>query len=270
MSPTTPRRLLVRAGRRLPVAVLAVTLVFLYVPVVSIAYFSVAPTAQPSVPIEGVSLRWYAAVLSDERFLRGLRSSFLVGGVVALLGTALGTLGAYTLVRSRLPRWLRGLVGLVIALPLFVPTVVVALGIGLFAGRVDLGFGYPTVVLGHLAWVLPFSTFLLTARYAELDDRLVEAARDLGASDREVTRTVTLPLLAPALVASALFCFTLSFNEFLITFMLAGGEVTTMPLQIFSKVRRGATSFLNAASVLILLVSAVLAVTASLLRRPTT
>jgi spermidine/putrescine transport system permease protein len=256
-------------GRWFHVSVVVLTVVFLYVPVLTITYFSVAPTAQPDVPIQGFSLEWYDAVLSDDRFIRGLRSSFLIGGVVAVLGTVLGTIGAYTLVRSRLPRWMRGLVGVVIALPLFVPTVVIALGIGLFAGRVDLGFGYTTTVLGHLAWVLPFSTFLIAARYAELDDQLTDAARDLGATNREITRTVTLPLLAPALVAAGLFCFTLSFNEFLITFMLAGGDVTTMPLQVFGKVRRGATSFLNAASVLILLIGMVVAGVASLLERPT-
>jgi spermidine/putrescine transport system permease protein len=106
-------------------------------------------------------------------------------------------------------------------------------------------------------------------RYAELDEQLTDAARDLGATDREVTWTVTLPLLTPALIAAGLFCFTLSFNEFLITFMLAGGDVTTMPLQVFSRVRRGATSFLNAASVLILLIGMLVAVVASLLERPT-
>ena len=116
--------------------------------------------------------------------------------------------------------------------------------------------------------MLPFTTFLIAARYGELDDRLSAAARDLGADNRTVFVTVTVPLLWPALMASVLFAFALSFNEFLITFFLAGSGVTTVPLEIFGKVRIGATAFLNAASVLVIVVSAVAAGVASTLRRP--
>jgi spermidine/putrescine transport system permease protein len=117
--------------------------------------------------------------------------------------------------------------------------------------------------------VLPFSTFLIAARYGELDPAVSEAARDLGADRVAVFRTVTLPLLLPALVASALFCFALSFNEFLITFFLSGSGTTTVPLEIFGKVRVGATSFLNAASVIVLVIGALAAGTASAIRKPT-
>lgn len=249
-------------------AVVAVTLGFLYLPILTVAYLSLSPSGQPTVPIDGVTLRWYGEVFGDRRFVRGLVTSFGIASVTSVLGTALGLLAARTIVRSSLPGRVRALVATVIAVPLFVPTVVLALGIGLTTGYLGLGFGYLPVLLGHLFWVLPFSTFLLTARYAELDRGLDDAARDLGADGFTVFRTVTLPLLGPALAASALFGFALSFNEFLITFFLAGSGVTTMPLEIFGKVRVGATSFLNAASVLVLLVSGVIAVVASALEDP--
>lgn len=243
-------------------------LAFLYLPILTVAYLSLSPSAQPDVPISGVTLRWYGAVLADPRFVRGLVTSFGIGAVAAALGTLLGLLAARTIVRSRLPAPVRGLVGAVVAIPLFVPTVVLALGIGVTAGRIGLGFGLVPVLLGHLFWVLPFSTFLLTARYAELDRRLPEAARDLGATEWDVFTSVTLPLLRPALAASVLFAFALSFNEFLITFFLAGSGVTTMPLEVFSKIRVGATAFLNAASVMVLVGSACIAALASLLESP--
>jgi spermidine/putrescine transport system permease protein len=270
-------RLRRRLSRRLAAAVdggffrvtVVLTAVFLYLPVVVVAYLSLSPGSQPSIPLDGVTLRWYGAVLTDARFVRGLATSAAIGAVTAVVGTGLGVLAARTIVRGRLPRWARIGVALVVAIPLFVPTVVVALGIGIAAGRLGLGFGIGPVLAGHLYWVLPFSTFLVASRYASLEDGLDEAARDLGADGRTVFRTVTFPLLRPALVASVLFAFTLSFNEFLITFFLAGSGVTTMPLEIYGKVRIGATSFLNAASVLVLLVSGVIASVAAGLEPPT-
>lgn len=247
----------------------ALTATFLYLPVAVVAYLSLSPQPQPSIPLDGTTLRWYGAVLSDTRFVRGLATSTGIGAVTAVVGTGLGLLAARAITREQLPRWARTGIALVVAIPLFVPTVVVALGIGIAAGRVGLGFGLVPVLAGHLYWVLPFSTFLLASRYVSLDDGLDEAARDLGADGRTVFRTVTLPLLRPALIASVLFCFTLSFNEFLITFFLAGSGVTTMPLEIYGKVRIGATSFLNAASVLVLLVSAAVASLAAGLEPPT-
>jgi spermidine/putrescine transport system permease protein len=258
-----------RTTPRLLGATAAVTLVFFYVPVALVAYFSLAPTTQPTLPLEGVSLRWYRAVFADSRFVRGLATSVGIGVVAAIGGTALGTMAAHVIVRGRLPRWARGAVALVVALPLFVPTIVVALGVGVFAGRVGLGFGFVPVLLGHLFWVLPFSTFLLASRFADLDAGLTEAARTLGADDWTAFRTVTLPLLAPALTASVLFCFALSFNEFLITYFLAGSGVTTMPLELFDNIRTARVSILNAASTLVLVVSAVVAFVASFLEPPT-
>jgi spermidine/putrescine transport system permease protein len=192
-----------------------------------------------------------------------------LGVFAAVFGTTLGLAAAYTLVRSRLRAPVRGAIGAVIALPLFVPTVVVAFGIGITADRLGIGFGLLPVAFGHLFWVLPFSTFLIAARYGEMNPAFSEAARDLGADRVAVFRTVTLPLLLPALVASALFCFALSFNEFLITFFLSGSGTTTVPLEVFGKVRVGATSFLNAASVIVLLIGAFAAGTASAIREPT-
>jgi spermidine/putrescine transport system permease protein len=245
------------------------TLVFFYVPVALIAYFSFAPTTQPTLPIEGVSLRWYRAVFADSRFVRGLATSVGIGLVAALGGTALGAMVAHVIVRGRLSRRVRGAIALVVALPLFVPTIVVALGVGVFAGRVGLGFGLVPILLGHLFWVLPFSTFLLASRFATLDERLPEAARTLGADGWTGLRTVTLPLLAPGLVASLLFCFALSFNEFLITYFLAGSGVTTMPLELFDNIRTARVSILNAASTLVLAVSALVAFVASFVEPPT-
>jgi spermidine/putrescine transport system permease protein len=208
-------------------------------------------------------------VVADGRFVRGLLTSAGVGVVAALGGTVLGAMAAHVIVRGRLPARVRGAVALVVALPLFVPTIVVALGVGVFAGRVGLGFGLGPILLGHLFWVLPFSTFLLASRFATLDARLGEAARTLGASDWTAFRTVTLPLLAPGLVASVLFCFALSFNEFLITYFLAGSGVTTMPLELFDNLRTARVSVLNAASTLVLVVSALVAFVGSVLEPPT-
>ncbi|PSP56829.1 ABC transporter permease [Halobacteriales archaeon QH_7_66_36] len=257
-----------RGAGRFPGVVVALTLAFLYGPVLVVGYLSLSPTAQPTIPLDALSVRWYGEIAQSTRFVRALVNSLVIGVAAAVGGTGLGLAGAYTITRSRLSATVRRGLALVIALPLFVPTVVVAFGIGRASAIAGLGFGYLPVILGHLFWVLPFTTFLLAARYAELDDALSAAAADLGANRQTVFRTVTLPLLRPALTASALFAFALSFNEFLITFFLAGSAVTTVPLEIFGKVRIGATAFLNAASVVVLLISAVAAGAASALRKP--
>jgi|APHM01.1.fsa_nt_gi ABC-type spermidine/putrescine transport system, permease component II len=262
------RRLIERGAGTLPSVVVILTLLFLYIPVLVVAYLSLSPSGQPTIPIEDFSLRWYIDVLTDQRFTRALMTSIGLGIFSAIGGTTLGLAGAYSLTWSDLSRPVQQAIGVIISLPLFIPTVVLAFGIGVTAGRVGIGFGLMPVAVGHLFWVLPFTTFLLAARYAELDAQLQSAARDLGATEWTVFRTVTLPLLRPAIIASALFAFALSFNEFLITFFLAGSGVTTVPLEIFGKVRVGAVAFLNAASVLVLAVSAVLAGVASTFRRP--
>lgn len=265
---TRIRRLVTQGAGRMPGVVVALTFLFLYGPVVVIGYLSLSPGGQPTIPIETLSLRWYAEVLQDTRFIRALLNSFGIGVVAAIGGTALGLAAAYTITQSRLSAAARRGVALAIALPLFVPTVVIAFGIGRASAVVGLGYGYIPILLGHLFWVLPFTTFLLAARYTELNEQLPNAATDLGATRRTTFLTVTLPLLWPALVASLLFAFALSFNEFLITFFLAGSGVTTVPLEIFGKVRIGATAFLNAASVIVLVISAAAAGVASALRRP--
>lgn len=264
----SPAHLVERGVGRLPGAVVTLTLVFLYGPVLVVGYLSLSPSAQPTIPLEALSTRWYADVLSDRRFVRALANSFGIGVVAAVGGTGLGLAGGYTITRSRLSPTVRRGLALVIALPLFVPTVVIAFGIGRTSAIVGLGFGYLPIVLGHLFWVLPFTTFLIAARYAEFDGAMTAAAADLGADRRTAFFTITLPLLRPAMAASVLFAFALSFNEFLITFFLAGSSVTTVPLEIFGKVRVGATAFLNAASVVVLLISAAVAGMASVLREP--
>lgn len=243
--------------------VVITTFVFIYAPITILVYLSLSSAAQPAIPLDGVSLRWYTAVLADDRFVRGMITSVGIGTVTAIVGTILGLLAARTIMRAPLSARSRSAVATVIAVPLFLPTVVLAVAIGITAGRAGVGYGLLPVLAGHLVWVLPFSTFVLTARYAQLDARVEAAAADLGASPQAIFKTVTLPQLAPAIIASVLFGFALSFNEFLITFFLAGSGITTMPLEIFGKVRIGATSFLNAASVVVLAMSGVIALLAA-------
>jgi spermidine/putrescine transport system permease protein len=248
--------------------VVVATGVFIYVPIIVLGYLSLSPAPQPAIPLDGLSFRWYAAVLEDTRFVRAMTTSAGIGTATAIIGTTLGLLAAHTIMRAPAPTRIRSVVATIIAVPLFLPTVVLAVAIGITAGRMNVGFGAIPVLAGHLIWVLPFSTFVLTARYAQLDNRFEAAAADLGASPLLVFRTVTLPLLTPALIASVLFSFALSFNEFLITFFLAGSGLTTMPLEIFGKIRIGATSFLNAASMLVLLLSGAVALLAARFEPP--
>jgi hypothetical protein len=166
-----------RGAGRFPGVVVALTLAFLYGPVLVVGYLSLSPTAQPTIPLDALSVRWYGEIAQSTRFVRALVNSLVIGVAAAVGGTGLGLAGAYTITRSRLSATVRRGLALVIALPLFVPTVVVAFGIGRASAIAGLGFGYLPVILGHLFWVLPFTTFLLAARYAELDAEVGRGGR---------------------------------------------------------------------------------------------
>lgn len=273
------RRAIARPGRlRLGSLVLrshlVLTFLFLYVPILILVIFSFNAARQQTV-WTGFTLDWYAQMLQDAKAINAAKNSAIVAVISTAVSTVIGTLTALALDRYRF----RGRTAFegAMYLPIIVPEIVMAIsllvffnfGFGLLQDWLGLrfSFGLGTITVAHIAFSFPFVAVVVRARLADFDRRLEEAAKDLGANEWHTFRRITLPLLMPGIVAGALLAFTLSIDDFVITFFTAGVGATTLPLEIYGRVRRGVTPEVNAISTVLLLASIALVLGSILLQR---
>lgn len=234
-------------------AVLVTGILFLlHLPVLVLVLYSFN-SAKYSAEWSGFTWHWYARLLERPDILRALRLSLTVAATSTLIATALGTLVALALAR-RTFRGKRAVEG-GLYLPIVTPEVVAGISLLiLFAAfRIPLGVG--TVIVAHTAFCLPFVAVVVLARLRGMDRSLEEAALILGADEVSAFWRVTLPLLSPGIVAGALLAFTLSLDDFVITFFVAGPGSTTLPVLVYSMVRRGIEPTINAASAVLIVLS---------------
>ena len=229
-----------------------VILVFLYAPILVLILFSFNSISSLNLPIEGFTLRWYQNALEDPALLSGFQNSLKVGGLTALISTALGSLGAFALAR----REFRGkiIISNLAIVPMTIPTLLLGVSLLIFFHRIGFPRSILTIVIGHITFTLPFVLVIVTSSLAGFNINIEEAARDLGASSFQTFLYITLPIIAPAVVASALLTFTLSFDDFIVAFLTTGTE-TTLPLQIWSMLRFGLSLKVNALASMIMLFS---------------
>ena len=242
----------------------ALTLAFLHLPLLALMVFSF--NASRFSVWEGFSLRWYCAAGIDGQLHEATLNSLLAASVAAPIATAFGTLCAYALWK-RSSVWFSG----TLLLTLLTPEIVLGVALLAFFQWVfrHVG-GYPglhTVILAHILFCLSFVVVIVGSRLRTFDSTLEDAARDLGASEWQAFRYVTLPELIPALVASLLLCFTLSFDDYVITSMVAGVDSETLPMVIYAMARRGSNPTVNAVSTTVAVALTVLIVIAGKLER---
>ena len=231
---------------------LAATAVFAFphAPLAVLALFSF--NASRFTVWEGFSLGWYRAALRDQTLAEAAGNSLLIALVSAAVATAAGTLAAYGMWK-RQDRILLGSLYLSLVTPEIVMGVAL-LALFQFAFRwLDLQLGMFTVVLAHVAFSLAFVVIVVSARLRTLDRSLEEAAMDLGAGEWQAFRLVTLPALTPAILAAALLALTLSFDDYVITSLVAGVDSETLPMWIYAAARRGVSPVLNAISALVVM-----------------
>jgi spermidine/putrescine transport system permease protein len=249
--------------RRIPaplaVAVAAIVLC-LHLPVLVLVLYSFN-AARYSAGWSGFTLAWYARLVERPEILRALRLSLTVAGVSAVLATALGTLIALALARPSFRG--RRLVEGGLYLPIVTPEIVAGISLLILFVALGVPLGVGTVMVAHTAFCIPFVAVVVLARLRGMDRSLEEAALILGADEVTAFRRVTLPLLMPGILAGALLAFTLSLDDFVITFFVAGPGATTLPVLVYSMVRRGVEPTINAASaILVLLTTLTVAVAA--------
>ena len=238
---------------------LAAVYLFLYIPLFFLIVFSFNSTRQDGV-FTGFSLRWYTALMGDSRLVEGFFLSLKVAVITGTLSTILGAFAAFVLVRFIKFKGRTLFAGLVSA-PLVMPEVIIGLSLLLLMVAVQRTLGWPdrgaiTIVLGHTLLGMAYATVVITGRLREMDRSLEEAAMDLGCRPLQVFFLVTLPNIAPSLVAAWMLTFTLSFDDVVISEFLSGPGVTTLPQVIFGYARRGVNpSIYAAAAILITVVS---------------
>jgi spermidine/putrescine transport system permease protein len=242
----------------------ALTYAFLHLPLVVLVVFAFN-RSRFSVQWKGFTLEWFARLAHRPDVLRALRLSVVVGLASTALATVLGTLLAFALARH-LRRGRRVVEGL-LYLPIVTPEIIAGISLLLLFSALGVTLGLGTIIVAHTAFSLPFVTIVVLARMAGMDRSLEEAAMNLGADELGTFRLVTLPQLLPGIVAAALLAFTLSFDDFVITFFVAGVGSSTLPLVVYSMVRKSVEPTINAISTLMLVVTTVLVWAADRLAR---
>jgi spermidine/putrescine transport system permease protein len=254
------QRLAVRLGRLALGSNAALIFAFLYLPVLILIVFSFNDTRSLAV-FTGVSVEWYATLAENDDLLQAARNSLMVGVISTLASTAIGTLTALALDRFRFRG--RTAFDANLYLPIVIPEIVMGVSLLLFFNQaffpfiaavtgVRLSTGLHTITLSHIAFNIPFVYVIVRARLADFNRTLEEAAQDLGADEWRTFQRVTLPLLMPGIIGGALMAFTLSLDDYLITAFTKGVGSNTMPLYIYSVVRKGVTPEINALSTALL------------------
>lgn len=241
--------------KRIPTSFLLnslMVMLFLYLPVVILIGLSFNASTM-GVAWKGFTFQWYQKLVMDPSILDATLNSVIIAGVSTGLSLMLGVGTAIGLEKSQgvqMP-----LVNMVMVLPLVIPEILlgVALLMVFVLGRIPLGFG--TIILGHMVFNLPLTVVIVRARLRKLDPAWEDAARDLGATSWNVLTRITLPLLRPAIWSAALLGFTVSLDDFVVTFFVAGPGSTTLPLKVFSMIKTGITPEINALSAVMVVVS---------------
>lgn len=248
--------------RVLPWLYLAAAFAFIYLPVGVLVLFSFQDGTLPVPPFEGPSLRWYAGVLSDDDLTAALLNSVVVAAGQGAVAVTLGFLAAYGLARHVVPGtvFLRAL----LIAPLTVSYLIVGLGLLIVVQQVGLGLSLWTAGIGHVVINLPICFAIIYAAMGAQQQSAERAARDLGAGEFDVIRLVTVPMLAPAILAAYFLSVTLSWDEFIIAFLLTRFDVT-LPVEIWSLLRSGLSPRLNAIGSVVFLVSVTAVVAAEVL-----
>jgi spermidine/putrescine transport system permease protein len=237
---------------------------FLYIPILILIIFSFNESSQIGL-WTGFSWRWYGELFRDEAVLQALRLSLWVAFWSTLISTFLGTLTALAMERHRF--WGKITYDAILYLPIIIPDIVMALSTLLFFVVLGVALSRYTILIAHVAFNISFVAIVVRARLADMSSTLEEAAADLGANEWQTFRRVTMPLLTPGIVSGALLAFTLSLDDFVITFFVAGPGSTTLPVRVYSMIRFGLTPEVNAVSTLMFFGSTLLVVISLFLQR---
>ncbi len=243
-------------GRRVLTVHGLISYAFLYAPMIILVIYSFNASRFASGTWKGFTFNWYIELFRDEAIGTALRNSLYIGFISTFVSTIFGTM--VSLAMERYKFWGKLPFDALLYLPIIIPDIAMAVMLLIFFVQVKMPLGRHTIIISHIAFNISFVAVVVRARLAQFDDTLEEAAQDLYANHWQTFYRVTLPLLMPGILAGALLAFTLSLDDFVITFFTAGPGSTTLPLRIYSLVKLGVTPEINALSAVMLMASFVL------------
>ena len=228
-------------------------LIFLYMPIAVLIFYSFNDNRMV-MNWSGFSFHWYIKAFNNVAIQDAVLNSLIVAIFATVISTAIATIGALVLARGGNFRGKTMSMGL-ITLPLMVPEIVTAVAMLIFFAAIGMNWGLGNVIIAHVTFCIPFAFMPIRARLEGMDTSMEQASRDLYASEWETFRFITVPQLMPGIVAGAMLAFVISMDDFIITLMVSGAGSTTLPVYIYSMIRRGLTPEINAVSTLLLLFS---------------
>ena len=236
-----------------------VTIIFLFLPLLVLVIYSF--NGSSGMNWTGFSLRWYQRLFSSRELWRAFTNSIIVAISSAATATVLGTIGAIGVNWYRFR--LRSYVRTISFLPMILPEIIIGVSLSIFFAGVGIPLGLFTIYVAHTTFNLPFVFLMVMARLDEFDFSIIEAAHDLGASDRQTLFRVTVPICMPGILSGLLTAITLSLEDFVITFFVAGPGSSTLPIFIYSAITRrgGVTPVISALSVVMILGTVALCIT---------
>jgi spermidine/putrescine transport system permease protein len=242
--------------------IVGLTLVFLYAPLITLMVFSFN-TSRRNIVWQGFTTDWYVKAFNNDSLLQAFINSLMIAFFCTVISVILGALAAVMLWRFRFPG--KTVVEGSMALPIVVPEICLGVAMLVFFARVmpwPMGLPWPlnlgAITIAHVSFAFPFVATVVRARLSSFNRELEEAAKDLGASEWRTFWDVLVPHMQPGLIAGALLAFTLSLDDFVITFFTAGPDTITFPVKVYSMLRFSVTPEVNAASTVLIVVTVIL------------
>ncbi len=230
---------------------------FLYVPLAIVVVYSFNDSKLNAEWV-GFTFDWYDKLFHDQDMLTAAGNSLIIALTASVVSTILGTMAGVALYRHK-----QRLLQILVLAPIAIPEILMGVSLLIFFVFVNFTLGLVSVTLAHITFCIGFVAIVVRARLAGMDESVTEAARDCGATPWEAFRYVTLPLIMPGVIAGALMAFTLSIDDFVITFFTAGAGTVTLPLQIYSMIKIAVTPEVNAVSSLLMLLTLALIIVAT-------
>ena len=237
---------------------------YLYLPILILVVFSFN-TQRLNLTWEGFTLRWYEVLFADAKVGQATVNTLIVAIASTFVATVIGTMAALALHRYHFR--VRSLSEASLYIPIVIPEIVMGIGLLSLYATLKITLGIPTITLSHIAFSIPFVALVVRARLHGFDRSVEEAAMDLGANELTTFWRVTLPLILPGVLSGALLAFTLSLDDFIITFFTAGPGSTTLPLLVYGMVKTHITPEINALSTIWVLTVFILLLGSQLLQR---
>jgi spermidine/putrescine transport system permease protein len=218
---------------------------YIYVPIIILMVFSFN-TMRLNIRWEGFTTRWYGVLFNDQQVILATQNTLIIAVISTIVATILGTMAALALHRYRFPGYNAS--ETMMYIPIVIPEVIMGISMLVLFVMLNFQLGLVTIILAHIAFNIPFVALVVRARLHGYDNAIDEAAMDLGANEFTTFRRVTLPTIMPGVLSGAMLAFTLSLDDYVITYFTAGPGSTTLPLRVFSMVRFMVTPEVNALS----------------------